>query len=102
VKQQDLSQRVDVFVEEEAFGYDLAKYYLEKAQQLGFDITVHADQFSKAGSYLAAEVEAKSADHLEASDDDELKALIAKGVGCVVLPGASLGLGMQYGPARRI
>jgi imidazolonepropionase len=44
-------------------------FYLAKAKQMGFDITVHADQFTTGGSEVAVEIGAVSADHLEASGD---------------------------------
>ena len=69
---------------------------------MGFDITVHADQFSTDGSRVAAEVGAVSADHLEASGEAEIALLKDAGVVATVLPGASLGLGMHYAPARQM
>lgn len=101
VKLDDLSSRIDIFVEDTAFTKDIAKVYLSKAKQLGFSITVHADQFSTDGAELAAEVGAISADHLEASTEKELKLLKDADVIATVLPGASLGLGMNYAPARK-
>lgn len=102
LKQQQLSQRIDIFVEETAFDYPIALPYLQKAQQAGFDITIHADQFSNAGSRLAVALNALSADHLEASGEAEIKALANSEVVAVVLPGASLGLGMSFAPARKL
>ncbi|TAF65191.1 MAG: imidazolonepropionase [Cytophagales bacterium] len=102
LKKQQLSQRIDIFVEETAFDYPIALPYLQKAQQAGFDITIHADQFSNAGSRLAVALNALSADHLEASGEAEIKALANSEVVAVVLPGASLGLGMPFAPARKL
>lgn len=102
VKQKNLATRVDVFVEDGAFGIELSRDYLLKSKKLGFDVVVHADQFSTGGAKLAAEVGAGSADHLEASSLGDIQALVKAGVVCVVLPGASLGLGMGYAPARLI
>jgi len=63
---------------------------------------VHADQFTTIGSEVAVEVGALSADHLEASGDKEIAMLAASDIVSVVLPGATLGLGMQYSPARKL
>jgi imidazolonepropionase len=63
---------------------------------------VHADQFSTGGSAVAVKLGAVSADHLEASKDAEIKMLANSDTVAVVLPGASLGLGMQYAPARKL
>lgn len=97
-----LSNRIDAFVEHEAFDVALADDYFTKARTAGFDITVHADQFSVGGSELAVKHMAASADHLEASGDAEIKLLAASSVVATVLPGASLGLGMHFAPARRL
>jgi imidazolonepropionase len=102
VKNENLAGRVDVFIEEGAFTVDNALVYLNKARLMGFDITVHADQFTTGGSAVAVKTGAVSADHLEASRDAEIKLLANSDTVAVVLPGASLGLGMPYAPARKL
>ena len=102
VQKEKFCKRIDIFVEETAFSYQLAKPYLEEAKALGFDITIHADQFSTDGSKLAVEMQAISADHLEASTDAEISLLAKSDTVAVVLPGASLGLGMPFAPARKL
>jgi len=102
IKNENLSNRVDIFIEESAFGADNALVYLNRAKQMGFDITVHADQFTTSGSAVAVKSGAVSADHLEASKDAEIKLLANSDTVAVVLPGASLGLGMAYAPARKL
>jgi imidazolonepropionase len=100
--QEGLARRVDAFVDHGAFDEQDALAYLNAAKRLGFSVTVHADQFKTGGSLVAAETGAVSADHLEASGDDEFAALKKNGVIAVALPGASLGLGMGFAPARKI
>lgn len=95
-------KRVDIFVEETAFYYEIAKNYLQEAKKMGFGITIHADQFSTSGSKLAIEIGAISADHLEASSNTEIELLAKSDTVAVVLPGASLGLGMAFAPARKL
>ncbi|MCQ6958468.1 imidazolonepropionase [Mucilaginibacter aquariorum] len=102
LKQENLTSRIDIFVEESAINTENALVYLKKAKQMGFDITVHADQFTTGGSKVAVEVGALSADHLEASGDHEIKLLADSNIVAVTLPGASLGLGMPYAPARNL
>lgn len=102
IRREILSNRIDVFIEESAFKAENATVYLNKAKQMGFDITVHADQFTTGGSRVAVENGALSADHLEVSGNTEIKMLADSGTVAVVLPGASLGLGMQYAPARKL
>lgn len=100
VKRRDLARRVDIFVEKNAFSPELGRIYLQAARKLGFDLTVHADQFSSAGSALAIELQALSADHLEASTPDDIRRLAGSEVVATVLPGATLGLGQPFAPAR--
>jgi len=102
VKKEGLSGRVDVFIEDSAFSTEQARDYLKKAADLGFLITIHADQFTTGGSALGCEYHAVSMDHLEASRDTEIEALARSGSTAVVLPGASMGLGMPFAPARKL
>jgi imidazolonepropionase len=102
VKKENLANRVDIFVEESAFNPVNATCYLRVAKQMGFDVTVHADQFTTGGSEVAINVGAVSADHLEASGEKEIKLLAASETVAVALPGASIGLGMDFAPARKL
>lgn len=102
IKKQNLAHRIDVFIEESAFSVRDAANYLILAKELGFDITVHADQFTPGGSNIAVKVGAVSADHLEASTEKEIKELAASNTVAVALPGASLGLGIGFAPARKL
>ncbi|HOZ96381.1 MAG TPA: imidazolonepropionase [Niabella sp.] len=102
IKVENLCRRIDAFIEKSAFtGMELMPYF-SKAKELGFEITIHADQFTTGGSQVAVEVGAISADHLEASTDKEIALLANSETVPVVLPGASLGLGMSFAPARKI
>ncbi len=98
----DLCYRVDAFVEEGAFSPKIIAPYFERAKALDFDITVHADQFSPGGSAVAVEFGALSADHLEASGEREIQMLAESDTVATALPGASIGLGCDYTPARKL
>lgn len=102
VKKRGLANRVDIFVEKNAFSVEMAKPYLLSAKELGFDIVLHGDQFSTGGAQLATEVDALSIDHLEAANKAEIEVLAQSNVIPVVLPGASLGLGEPFAPARKL
>ena len=102
IKSENLANRVDAFVEESAFSQEEIKPYFQKAKEMGFDITVHADQFTTGGSQVAVDFDAVSADHLEASSEKEIQLLAKSNTIATALPGASLGLGCAYTPARRI
>ena len=102
VKAENLASRLDIFTEETAFSVDDSIWYLEQGRAMGFEITVHADQFSMGGSKVALQVGAVSADHLEATDDAGCRLFSGSDTVAVVLPGASMGLGMPYSPARKL
>ncbi|MCY7357401.1 MAG: imidazolonepropionase [Rudanella sp.] len=99
---EQLTQRVDAFIEQGAFSAEQIAPYFAAAQRMGFSITVHADQFHPGGSAVAVAFEALSVDHLEASGDHEIQLLAQSRVIPVALPGASLGLGCGFAPARRL
>jgi imidazolonepropionase len=102
IKSSKLSNRVDIYVDEGAFDTQDALYYLSAAKGMGFDVVVHADQFKRGGAQLAVQVGAVSADHLEASSDTDITSLAGSHVIPVALPGASLGLGVNFVPARKL
>ncbi|MFS4473738.1 imidazolonepropionase [Chryseobacterium sp. T20] len=102
VKEESLANRVDIFIEKSAFQPEESKEFLLKAKELGFEITVHADQFTPGSSRIAVEVGAKSADHLEATIDEDIQFLAESDTVATALPGASLGLGEKFTPARKL
>ncbi len=102
LQSENLTKRIDAFIEDSAFSTEDIQAYFSKAKDLGFDITVHADQFSPGGSEVAVNFSAISADHLEASTANEIELLAASNTIAVALPGASIGLGVPFTPARKI
>ncbi|QXD14426.1 imidazolonepropionase [Rhodocaloribacter litoris] len=92
----------DVFVEETAFRPEEARRYLAAARRHGLEARLHVDQLGDdGGARLAAEVGAVSADHLEYTGDDGIRALARAGVVAVALPLATLYLGQRPMAARR-
>ncbi|TXN37231.1 imidazolonepropionase [Flagellimonas hymeniacidonis] len=102
LKSEGLSNRIDAFIEESAFSALEIAPYFKKAKAMGFDITVHADQFTTGGSEIAIHFGAISADHLEASTENEIQLLANSNIISTALPGASLGLGCAFTPARKL
>ena len=102
LQSENLTKRIDAFIETSAFSASEIAPYLQSAKELGFDITIHADQFTTGGSEVAVQYGAISADHLEASEDKEIEALANSNTIAVALPGASVGLGCAFAPARKI
>ena len=102
VKTLKLSNRIDIFIDEAAFSPDEGRVFLPRAKRLGFDLVIHGEQFTDGGVLLACELDARSVDHLEMIKEREINRLAASNVTPVVLPGASLGLGCRFAPARRL
>lgn len=102
VKKRKLSNRTDIYVDNGAFRPNEAIVYLKQAKSMGFDLVIHGEQFSAGGVSLACELGAISVDHLEMAKKDEIILLAASNVIPIVLPGASLGLGSRFAPARKL
>ena len=102
VEAEQLASRFDIFVEGGAFTAEHGRPFLERLKSQSFGITIHGDQFTPGGSQLAIDVGALSVDHLEASGEKEIAALAQSDVIPVALPGASIGLGCAFTPARKL
>jgi imidazolonepropionase len=84
-----LADAVDAFCERIAFSPEQAARVFERAAGLGLPVKLHADQLSDlGGAALAARFRALSADHLEYTSEDGVRALAAAGTVAVLLPGA--------------
>jgi imidazolonepropionase len=87
--EEKLVDAVDVFCERIAFDVRQTTRVLEKAKALGLPVKLHADQLSDSGgAALAARHGALSADHLEYSNEEGIRALQQAGTVAVLLPGA--------------
>jgi imidazolonepropionase len=102
IREEGLASRLDAFVEQSAFSPEEITPFLMAAKEMGFELTIHADQFTPGGSEVAIKCGALSADHLEASGPREIKALAQSQVVATALPGASIGLGCDFAPARSL
>jgi imidazolonepropionase len=103
VAAEGLADYADVFCERGAFTKEESGRVLAKAAALGMGLRVHAHEFDHSGGVeLAAELRAKSADHLLVLDDRERGLLRDAGVVAVLLPGTSLVLGKPYADGRAL
>lgn len=84
-----LADAVDAFCEGIAFTPAECRQVLTAGRAHGLAARLHADQLSDGGgAALAAEVGARSADHLEYTSLDGVSAMASAGVAAVLLPGA--------------
>lgn len=104
VAAEGLARFCDVFCEERVFTVAESRRILTAARARGLGLRVHADQLSlSGGALLAAELGAKTADHLEHTDGEGIRALARAGVQPVLLPGSVYALGSRrYPPAREM
>ena len=95
---------VDVFCETGAFNLNQSRQILETAQERGFPIKIHADEFKNLGGVnLAVELKAVSADHLVVTSPKEIKLLGESNTIAVALPCTPFGLSEpDYTPAKEI
>jgi imidazolonepropionase len=98
-----LTHRVDIFIEKGFFSKESAKTYLQRAQALGFQLTIHADQLTlSGGTDVAMDLKALSADHVIQLDDDHIKRVAKSAVTAVLLPASDLYMKCAYPPARKL
>src|SRR5690606_26212334 len=84
-----LVDAVDAFCEGIGFSPAQVRRVFEAARGLGLPVKLHADQLSDlGGAALAAEFGGLSADHIEYSSEDAVRAMAAAGTVAVLLPGA--------------
>lgn len=103
IKKKKLATRVDIFIEANFFAGESAKRYLTRAQELGFALTIHADQLTlSGGTELAVALGAHSADHVIQIGQKEIQKLAASDVVAVLLPLADLYMKCPYPPAREL
>ena len=97
-----LAESCDVFCEGGAFTVEQSRVVLAAARRAGLATRVHADELSASGgARLAAEVGARSADHLVFVTREGARALAAAGTVATLLPAAAFYLKLgRFAPAR--
>jgi len=104
VAAEHLAEYCDVFCDEGAFTPEEATAILEAGRKAGLTPRIHADELaSSGGSFVAAAVKARSADHLVFVSEQGADALAAADVCAVLLPTASFYLKLgRFAPARML
>lgn len=92
---------VDAYCEESAWSADQCARLFARAAELGLPWRVHADQFNRLGMIShAVSHNATSVDHLEASSDDDLRALAKSETFGVILPICGMHVDGRFANAR--
>jgi imidazolonepropionase len=96
---QGLADAVDAYCESIAFDAGQVERLFARARAFDLRVKLHADQLSDGGgAELAARFGALSADHLEYTSADGVRALAESGTAAVLLPGAYLTLNEKQQP----
>ncbi|QWT21175.1 imidazolonepropionase [Bacillus sp. NP157] len=87
--EEELVDAVDAFCEGIGFSHAETERLFAKATSLGLPVKLHAEQLSDlGGAALVARFNGLSADHLEWTSEEGVKAMAAAGTVAVLLPGA--------------
>jgi imidazolonepropionase len=102
VAREGLAEWCDVFCEDGVFTPDESRHILRAGLSHGLKPRVHADELGlSGGSAVAADVKARSADHLIFVDEPHANRLAEANVVATLLPGAAFFLKLgRYAPAR--
>ena len=87
IKDEELSDFVDIFVEKDAFSKEEAYIFLSEAKKLGFKTSMHVDQFNNIGGIdVAIDLNLNSVSHLDKTDKESLKELSKKDTVGIIFP----------------
>ena len=98
-----LARFCDAFCELTAFSADEVDAIFTKAEELGFKLRLHTEQFHNiCGLEIALAHECVSVDHLEEMTEKQIFKLAEFDTTAVLLPGVSFFLNYNYAPARKL
>lgn len=102
IKSQGLAEFVDIFCETGVFSVQQSKEFLQRAQDYGFNVKIHADEIDPlGGTEMACDIGATTADHLVGASEEGVRKLGQSETIAVLLPGTTFYLGKDsYAPAR--
>jgi imidazolonepropionase len=99
----ELADFVDVFCDKGFFSVADTERILMAGMKYGLVAKIHANELDYSGGIqTAVKYNALSADHLEFTGDDEIKALLGSETMPTLLPGSAFFLGMNDPPARKM
>lgn len=104
VARQGLAVFCDVFCEQGVFTVEESRRLLTQARELGLSLRLHADELCwTGGAELAAELRARSADHLIFVSGAGMQGLADSGCTATLLPAAAFYLRLpRYAPVRAL
>jgi imidazolonepropionase len=104
IADEQLAEWCDVFCEQGVFTPEESRDILQAGQRHGLKARIHADELAlSGGSRVAAEVGARSADHLIHVDEPHARLLADNNVVATLLPSAAFFLKLgRFAPARML
>ena len=103
VREQGIAEFCDIFCEEGVFSVEQSRKILKAARALGFEMKIHADEVHDlGGAGLAAELGVRSAEHLLAASEENLRAMGKSGSIAVLLPATAYSLKKPYAKGREM
>jgi imidazolonepropionase len=104
IAREGLAEWCDVFCETGVFTPDESRHILRTGRAHGLEPRIHADELAlSGGAAVAADVGARSADHLIFVDEPHADRLASAGVIATLLPAAAFFLKLgRYAPARML
>lgn len=97
--ERSLARYADVFIDDHGFTVGEGREILTAARRMGLGLRMHVEQFrADGGAGLAAELGARTADHLECTAAEGFRALREAGVQPVLLPASVFALGRTAYP----
>jgi imidazolonepropionase len=89
VRRRKLAEFADFYCEDETFGVENARRYLQAANELGFGLKMHAGRDGNTNAAaLAVELGATSIDHVNNADDGDATLLAQSSTIATLLPGS--------------
>ncbi len=99
----ELADYCDIFCEDHVFSVETSRRIMQRAQELGYKLRIHADEIVPlGGAELAAELGAVSAEHLVHISEPGIASMAARGTIAVLLPLTCFYLKCGFAPARRM
>lgn len=103
IADEGLADFIDAFCETGYFSVDETKRIIEAGAKYNLPAKIHVNQFNITGGIQACTaLGARSVDHLEVLDDNDIAALQNSNTMPVALPGCSMFIRIPYTPARTI
>ena len=103
VASEELADYIDVFCDKGFFTVEQTERILLAGMKHGLRPKIHANELALSGGIqIGTKYNALSVDHIEYTEEDEIKSLLNSETMPTILPGAAMFLNMPYAPARKI